>query len=258
MKTWHLFVSIVVILAIVCSPALAISKSELISQYKTGNFPGPTTPTPIPTVIPTTGPTNIPTGAGTGALFVNSYPCDADVYLDGELKGGTPCPQRPRSFAVPLSDDYDPNAYTLTGIPVGTHQLKVTKEGFQDYITGVTVTAGETTHVSVNLWQKPPNPTPTVIPTAMPTPAPSNRPYSIVPDIYIKTKSSYHDSLSEIFAKKWPEMIFSDDTAVSGKPNIYLYSDQDLTVRVRLAPEYAITISDPVYRPGIERDGGIH
>jgi len=35
------------------------------------------------------------------------------------------------------------------------------------------------------------------------------------------------------------------------KPNIYLYSDQDLVARVRLAPENAITVSEPVYQPGI-------
>jgi hypothetical protein len=249
MKNLYLIIGIVVILGLVCSPALAISKSELISQYKTGNFPGPTTPTPIPTVIPTTGPTRIPTGTGTGALFVNSYPCDADVYLDGEWKGVAP------SYSTILfDDDYDPNAYTLTGIPAGPHQLKVTKEGFPDYITSVTVTAGETTHVWVILGQKPldPTPTPTVIPTTVPTPAPSNWPYPIVPDIYSKTKSSYLDSLSAFFPQKWPEKpIFRDDTAVSGKPNIYLYSNQNLIAQVRLAPEYAITISDPVYRPGI-------
>jgi hypothetical protein len=59
------------------------------------------------------------------------------------------------------------------------------------------------------------------------------------------------------FYKK-PEFGFRDDPTVSGKPNIYLYSDQDLNARVWLAPKYAITIPDPVYRPGIERDGGIH
>jgi hypothetical protein len=47
-----------------------------------------------------------------------------------------------------------------------------------------------------------------------------------------------------------PEFGFRDDTAISGKPNIYLYSDQDLNARVRLAPKYAVTISDPVTGPG--------
>jgi hypothetical protein len=248
MKNLYLIIGIVVILALVCSPVLAISKSELISQYKTGYFPGPTPPTPMPTVIPTTGPTNIPTGTGTGTLSIKSYPPGANVYLDGDWKGVTPEWSGP-GYAIAADDT---PALSLTGLPAGPHHLKVTKEGFPDYVTRVTVTGGETTSVNAILNQKPPDQTPTVNPTAVPTPAPSNRPYSIVPDIYIKTKSSYLDSLSAFFPQKWPEKpIFRDDTAVSGKPNIYLYSDQDLNARVQLAPEYAITISDPMYRPGI-------
>jgi len=44
---------------------------------------------------------------------------------------------------------------------------------------------------------------------------------------------------------------FSEVTSIYSKPNIYLYSDRDLTSRVRLFPETAITVSDPPYRPGI-------
>ncbi|KQC06761.1 MAG: hypothetical protein APR55_04665 [Methanolinea sp. SDB] len=56
-------------------------------------------------------------------------------------------------------------------------------------------------------------------------------------------------------------LIFDDVTA--RKPNIYLYSDQDLVARVRLAPEHAITVSEPVYQPGIGwqaeiRDGSLN
>jgi len=36
----------------------------------------------------------------------------------------------------------------------------------------------------------------------------------------------------------------------SRKPNIYLYSDRDMTAQVRLAPEKAITVSEPRYQPG--------
>ena len=60
MKPWPLFIGILFILAMFCAPALAISKSDLISQYKAGQFSGPTTPTPTPTVIPTTVPTQAP------------------------------------------------------------------------------------------------------------------------------------------------------------------------------------------------------
>jgi hypothetical protein len=38
MKTWPLFVSIVVILALVCSPVLAISKSDVILKYRMTNY----------------------------------------------------------------------------------------------------------------------------------------------------------------------------------------------------------------------------
>jgi hypothetical protein len=51
MKKLYLVISIVVILAIVCSPAIAISKSDLIASYKGQS--SPTILTPIPTSTPT-------------------------------------------------------------------------------------------------------------------------------------------------------------------------------------------------------------
>jgi hypothetical protein len=53
MKPWPVVISIVVILAIVCSPALAISKADLIASYKgqssptilTPLYPAPSSPT---------------------------------------------------------------------------------------------------------------------------------------------------------------------------------------------------------------------
>jgi hypothetical protein len=182
MKPWPLLIGIVVILGIFCSPGLAvISKSDLISQYKAGQFWEPVTPapTPTPTVIPTTVPTQAP-GQGTTS--------------------GTP--------------DYS-RWLTMR------YRSMITDDG--SYIT--------------------PTPTPTVIPTTMPTPAP---PIWSSPVSY--TKSSYLDSLSGFYPLK-PSISFIDSTSF-GKPNIYLYSDRDLTARVRLAPEEAITVSEPVYQPG--------
>jgi hypothetical protein len=49
MKNVHLVFSIVIFLALVCSPVLAISKSDLISFYKGQS---PAVPIPTPTVIP--------------------------------------------------------------------------------------------------------------------------------------------------------------------------------------------------------------
>jgi hypothetical protein len=63
MKTWPLIISIVIILAIVCSPALAISKSDLIAQYMGQSPPAILTPVPTPTSfadnIPSTCPENL-------------------------------------------------------------------------------------------------------------------------------------------------------------------------------------------------------
>ena len=46
MKIWGIVLCSIVLFAMFCSPGLAISKGDLLSQYKTGYFP---TPTPIPT-----------------------------------------------------------------------------------------------------------------------------------------------------------------------------------------------------------------
>jgi hypothetical protein len=57
MKTRGVVIVIILILALLCSPALAISKSALISQYQTGQFWTPVpTPTPTGQVIPFESP----------------------------------------------------------------------------------------------------------------------------------------------------------------------------------------------------------
>ena len=262
MKPWPLLIGIVVILAIVCSPGLAvISKSDLISQYKAGYLPGPTNPTLMPTPIPTTVPTHVPTGTGTGTILVSSRPDGASVYLDGEYKGVAPDPNPSNGGMsyISLLDSNGYNALSLTGIPAGPHQLKFTKEGYKDYSRSVTVTGGETKYVYAHLVRISPDPTPTPTPTVSPTPVPTQAPpiwsSPVVPDSSLKTKSSYLDSLSGFYPKKPVSFSgdiasFSDDTSYSGKPNIYLYSDRDLTARVRLTPEKAITVSEPAYQPG--------
>jgi len=259
MKIWGIVLSIIIILTIFCSPGLAvISKSDLISQYKAGQFWEPATPTPTPTVIPTTVPTQAPTGTGTGTIRVSSRPDGASVYIDGEYKGVAPDPDPSNGGMIYISQFQDGNAYnalSLTGIPAGPHQLKFTKEGYKDYSRSVTVTGGETMYVYAHLVRISPDPTPTVIPTPVPTQAPPIWSSPVVPDSSIKTKSSYVDSLSGFYPKKPVSFsgdiaTFSDSTSYSGKPNIYLYSDRDLTARVRLTPEKAITVSEPAYQPG--------
>jgi hypothetical protein len=77
-----------------------------------------TTPTPTPT-------------PGYGSLAITSNPMGAEVYLDGELKGTAPL--------------------TLTNIPAGKHTLLVTKIGYVESNSTVTVTADKETRVSKSL-----------------------------------------------------------------------------------------------------------
>jgi hypothetical protein len=71
-----------------------------------------------------TGITLTPVGAQTGSISVISIPWNAAVYLDDQYKGLTPV--------------------TIQGVSAGSHALKVTKEGYKDYSTPVTVTGGKT------------------------------------------------------------------------------------------------------------------
>ena len=116
MKNLRLVIGIVVILAIVCSPALAISMSDLIAQYK-----GQSVPT-IPTVVPTTTPTTTPTPfILVPSLSVTSTPTQAMVSIDGSYRGLTPI-----------------RIYDLS---VGTHQLKVSFPTYEDYSTEIVIPA---------------------------------------------------------------------------------------------------------------------
>jgi hypothetical protein len=71
-----------------------------------------------------TGITLTPVGAQTGSISVISIPWNAAVYLDDQYKGLTPV--------------------TIQGVSAGSHTLKVTKDGYKDYSTPVTVTGGKT------------------------------------------------------------------------------------------------------------------
>jgi hypothetical protein len=232
MKAGPLLIGIIVILAVVGSPVLAISKSELISQYKTGYFPGPTssTPTQIPTTIPTIAPTYIPTGTGTGTILVTSNSQGADVYLDGVYKGVTP--ERVYGSGAYIRGAI-PDPLTLTGIPAGLHQLKVTKKGYGDYSRSVTVTGGESTFVFAYLKRNSPTEI-NISAWSIPSKEELYGPTGVYDPGYLPGFNSS----------------YADDLPSKGKPNIYLYSDRDLTAQVRLAPEYAITVSEPVYQPG--------
>jgi len=106
-----------------------------------------------------------------------------------------------------------------------------------------------------------PIPTPSVTPTPTPPqnpqipswffPYPSGKPWndSSFNQPFVDLKGKILDDIRAEYYSDGETIIFSDSTYV-GKPNIYLYSDRNLTAQVRLAPEYAITVSEPLYQPG--------
>ena len=113
-------------------------------EYSTGVSitPGKTTHLPITlkaqsgsaaTSIPTPEVTPIPapSAKGTGIIGVTSTPSGASVFCDGGFRGLSPL--------------------TLTGVSAGSHQLKLTRTGYQEYLTRVTVTGGSTTSISALL-----------------------------------------------------------------------------------------------------------
>ena len=250
MKTWPLIIGILVILALLCSPVLAISKSDLISQYQKGAYSGQTPPTSIPTshtpswyitptptpvwgpIIPVPTPVSTPIPIPVGSISVISDPAGALVYLDGSYKGDTPI----TISGVPaksLTDVTDWSKAYSSYIGSGKHQIKLTNRGYQDYITTVTVEAGQITSVIITL-------TPVSVTK---TSADGNfnewKGY-LINKLINETKAE--DSYETI--------TFEDSTSKSGKPNIYLYSNRDLTARVQLTPEKAIIVSEPVYQLG--------
>lgn len=74
-----------------------------------------------------------------GAIDVVSYPAGAAVYLDGTLKGTTP----------------SAGAYTISNVAVGSHTVRVSMSGYQDYTTSVTVSGATTSHVTATLQPAP-------------------------------------------------------------------------------------------------------
>ncbi len=133
MKKLYLVIGIIVILTLFCSPVVAISKSDLIAQYKGQS--APTIPTVVPTTTPTTTPTTIidvdPTltdGDPLSALSVTSTPSRAMVFFDGSFKGFTPI--------------------YIDGLSVGTtHQLRVLREGYEAYSTDVLIKNEQSCHM---------------------------------------------------------------------------------------------------------------
>jgi hypothetical protein len=99
MKKLYYVISIVVILALVCSPVLAVSKADLISQYKGQSSPTILTPIPTPTPAPTP--------------YIPSYPYIPESY-DEWSKFPAPPEPTPNVFGgthTPSSYPYIPASY---------------------------------------------------------------------------------------------------------------------------------------------------
>jgi hypothetical protein len=130
------------------------------AQYNTGPIPTPTT---VPIV-------NVET-----KVLIGGVASSANIYIDNVLKGTS-------------SDLF----YTTTP---GTHTLKVTKTGYVDSVSTISVAStGTTVCYSVNLIAVPPTAIPTPTPTASPTPTPT--PVLTGAQIYANTCQSCHGALA--------------------------------------------------------------
>jgi hypothetical protein len=80
-----------------------------------------------------------PLPSSPGAIDVVSYPAGADVYLDGKYQGKTP----------------SAGVYTISNVAVGSHTVRVSMSGYQDYTTSVDVSGATTSHVTATLQPAP-------------------------------------------------------------------------------------------------------
>jgi len=69
-----------------------------------------------------------------GEANINSSPAMADIYIDGEKSGQTP--------------------QLISKLLVGSHQLRLSKEGYEDHTASLTIKEGETTSLSAQLEKK--------------------------------------------------------------------------------------------------------
>ena len=67
-----------------------------------------------------------------GSLYISSSPVAADIIIDGQSQGAkTPA--------------------TITNLTAGNHEVKLTKTGYEDFTTTVTITAGTTSYLSATM-----------------------------------------------------------------------------------------------------------
>lgn len=87
-----------------------------------------------------TQPVNInlvPVSPQSGSLSITSDQKGADVYVDGRYWGSTPA--------------------VVTGLAAGSHTVRVQKVGYDEFITTVTIYAGQMTRLPVTFSPQPPN-----------------------------------------------------------------------------------------------------
>src|SRR3989338_10457731 len=73
------------------------------------------------------------TSADTGALVIDSSPGLAEAYIGEEYKGDTPV--------------------TLYNLPVGSYDITIKKEGYDDFRKTATIKAGRTAEIDAELTQ---------------------------------------------------------------------------------------------------------
>jgi len=71
----------------------------------------------------------------TGSLEIDSNVDNAMIYLDGEYQRRT----------------FSNRSVIIDNIREGTHELRITKEGYLDYITNIRITSGQTRYINVRM-----------------------------------------------------------------------------------------------------------
>lgn len=104
-----------------------------IETRKAGHRPQTTTRDIVATEGPQTIRLNAPTPIY-GEADVNSSPAMADVYVDGQKRGQTPM--------------------LIEQLLVGQHQLRLSRQGYQDYSGTLTVREGETASVNATMTKQ--------------------------------------------------------------------------------------------------------
>jgi hypothetical protein len=203
MRNLHFVIGIVVILALVCSPALADFRATDWRQShsslpeKKSHLPTILVPTPTPTTTPTPDENNCYHRCPV-LLYVTSTPTRAFVSIDGSNRGLTP---------ISIGD-----------LSVGTHQLRVSRIGYETYSTEIVIPepswwcgcqsclAGDwrrgvckVNDISINVTLKKIESTKkTTIPTIIPSPTPTPAPAPYTDEEWAEMMDKWHDGIKRV------------------------------------------------------------